>query len=108
MTMEIWLGDHYSHFDHGVLHMDDGSTTPLKGWIHTSTYGDDTLLVDDAECCVCGDFPLRWYIGYDSLHLYCWDREIERLILHNAATKILDIGRYGVLYPGDTLDLTQV
>lgn len=49
MIFEIWLGTHYSHFDHGVAHLEDGGTVPLREWIHMATYGADSVLIADQE-----------------------------------------------------------
>lgn len=107
MTFEIWLGEHYSHFERGVLHFEDGTTMPLKGWIHTATYGPDTLLIADEAMEVCPGWPVRWYIEENGLSFYNWDSEIQTIILHNVSRSDLEIGRHGILRAGETRMLVQ-
>lgn len=71
MRFEIWLGGHYSHFDHGLLHLDEGSTKLLKGWIHTATHGQDRVLIADEDRYIYDDFPVRWHIKENGLAFYC-------------------------------------
>ena len=49
MKFEIWMGEHYSRFDHGLVHLKDGRSLPLKAWIHVATYGADSVLIADEE-----------------------------------------------------------
>lgn len=102
MVFEIWLGDHYSHFEKGLLHLSNGSSKELKGWIHSATYGPDTLLVADKELTVCPDFPVRWYIRENGLSFYAWAAEVSSIVFHNESGKGLEIGRFGVLENGAT------
>jgi len=108
LTYEIWLGEHYSHFERGVMHRANGSTVPLKGWIHSSTYSVDSILIADEARYYASEFPLRWYIEPNRIGFYCWDDRIVRLILHNDSGKELIVGSYGVLSPGETWDLQGV
>ena len=107
MKFEIWLGDHYSHFERGLLHLEDGTTKELKGWIHSSTWGTDSLLIADMDLVHCPDFPVRWYIHENDLGFYCWDDGIEAIILHNDTQKHMDVSRFGLLHAGETWELSR-
>lgn len=105
MDFEIWLGTHYSHFDHGIAHLQDGSTVPLLEWIHTATYGRDTLLLDRADRLLDVDYPLRWYIEESGLSFYNWDAEIERIIFYIESGKDLEVSEFGTLRAGGSCEM---
>lgn len=107
MKFEIWLGTQYSYFDHGMLHLDDGSTKPLLGWIHTATYGPDTILIADEEGYLYDDFPVRWYIEENGLTFYCWDAEVKSVLLHNGTGKQITVGSCGVLPAGESREYAR-
>lgn len=107
MKFEIWLGPHYSHFDRGMLHLADGSAKPLKGWIHSATYGPDTMLIADEDGYIYADFPVRWYIEENGLTFYCWGAEVKSILLHNGTGKQITVGGYGVLPAGESREYTR-
>ena len=102
MKFEIWMGEHYSHFDHGLVHLDDGRSLPLKGWIHVATYGADSILIADQKRYELCDFPVRWFIYPSGIEFYCWDAEVESITLYNCTGADLMISDYGVLAGGNT------
>lgn len=100
MKYEIWLGEHYSHFDHGLVHLEDGRSLPLKGWIHVATYGADSILLADQDRYECCDFPVRWLIHPSGIEFYCWDAEVESITLHNDTSADVMVEGYGILLAG--------
>nr|CDL67037.1 unnamed protein product [uncultured bacterium] len=100
MKFEIWMGEHYSWFDHGLVHLEDGRSFPLKGCIHVATYGADSLLLADQEHYACSDFPVRWLIHPSGIEFYCWDEEVESITLHNSSGADVMVNGYGVLPAG--------
>lgn len=107
MKFEIWMGQHYSHFDHGLLHLEDGSTLPLKAWIHTATYGADSVLIADPERYKLCDFPVRWFTTRAGIEFYCWDAEVESVLLHNETGTNVTVKGYGVLPAGESREYTR-
>lgn len=105
--MKSGWGGHYSHFDHGLVHLDDGKSLPLKGWIHAATYGADSILIADKERYVCCDFPVRWFIYPSGIEFYCWDKEVESITLHNKTGADLQIRGYGVLPDGESREYIE-
>ena len=100
MIYEIWLGDHYSHFDHGVAHLDDGQDIKLKGLIHNASYCADSILICHEE-----DWShLRWFIHADSLDFYKVYKDTPMVILHNKSKKTLKIDRLTTLAPGESME----
>ena len=100
MIYEIWLGDHYSHFDHGVAHLDDGQDIKLKGLIHNASYCADSVLICHEE-----DWShLRWFIHADSLDFYKVYKDAPTVIFHNGSKKTLKIDRLTTLAPGESME----
>lgn len=106
MKYEIWLGEHHSHFDHGVAHMDDGSTIPLVGCVHLGTVR-DTLLIDREDRYKEMRFPVRWYIRENGLSLYGWADDVAVIVFHNDAGKDLEVRGFGTLKAGETRELRK-
>ena len=102
MKYEIWIGNHYSRFDHGFLHTKAGSCLPLKAWIHTATYGPDSVLIADPERYEYEDFPVRWFTTFAGIEFYCWDPEVKSIILHNDSGSEIIVKGYGVLPAGQS------
>lgn len=102
MKYEIWMGNHYSRFDYGLVYLEDGRSLPLKAWIHTATYGADSILIADLERYELCDFPVRWFIYQSGIEFYCWDEEVESITLHNCTGADLTIRDYGVLPAGES------
>jgi len=106
MTYEIWLSDTYGYFERGAAHTEDGRTLQLKAWVHQSTYGSDTLLIDDEENFKSGRFPLRWYIKPGRLDFYVADSDIiESILFHNEGSVDLRVNTYDVLPIGESLEV---
>ncbi len=106
MKYEIWLSDTYGYFERGVAHTDDGRTLELKAWVHGSTYGSDTLLIDDEEHFKESRFPLRWYIKPNRLDFYVADSDIiESILFHNEGGVDLRVDIYGILPAGGSLEV---
>ena len=105
MVFEIWLGEQYGYFDHGIARLRDGSTAPLLEWIHTATYGMDSLLITDEERYKWSEFLVRWFIHPAGIELYGWDSEVEKIILHNESGKDLEVSEFGILRAGETLEM---
>lgn len=104
MRFEIWLGEDYSRFDHGLAHLDDGRSLPLKSWIHVATYGADSILIADQERYEYCDFPVRWFIYRTGIEFYCWDKAIESITLHNESGADVMVKGYGLLPAGESRD----
>lgn len=58
-----------ARFDHGLVHLDDGRSLPLKGWLHVATYGADSILLADRDRYELCDFTIRWFIHQDGIEL---------------------------------------
>jgi len=103
MTVEIWLKDDpCSQQNKSGLKQSEGIS--LKS-IHSSSS-------DSAVCGIHNDsadlhdmISLYLYDDHDYLHLYCLDVEVNHLILHNGTGRVVNAGRYGVLYPGKTQEV---
>ena len=67
MLFEIWIGEHHSHFDRGIAHLNDGRTIELDSFFHIATYGRDSVLIDDIEHIEEFNFPLRWFIKQNAI-----------------------------------------
>jgi len=104
---EIWLGDHYSHFERGVAHMPDGRSLPVKSWIQPATYGSDSLYLADEVSYTFSDFPVRWLIGPALLEIYCWDSEVSKIRLHNGSSKPIRIDGFQTLRSGDSIEIQR-
>lgn len=107
MRYEIWMGEHYSHFERGLLHQDDGRTIPLKEWIHISTYGPDTILITDQEHYFLDDFPVCWFILKNGLEFYEWSEEITSITFHNETGRDMEIDGFPVLKNGETREFLR-
>ena len=106
MKYEIWLGDTYGCFERGVAHTEDGRTIELNAWVHQSTYGSDTLLIDDEENFKSGRFPLRWYIRSNGLDFYVADSDIiESILFHNEGSVDLRVNTLDILPIGECLEV---
>ena len=105
-TYEIWLSDKYGFFERGVAHMADGRTLELKSWLHGSSFGQDSLLVDDEAYYTLGRFPLRWFIGFSSLDFYRVTPDTPDVIFHNETGAELRIDKYGVISNGATAEIS--
>lgn len=106
MKYEIWLGDHYSHFDHGLLH-EDGQSKPLEIHIRDFCSEADSVLLADHERCEISEFPVRWFAYPDGLEFYCWDVIVESVVLHNHSSIDLMVRGYGVLQVGESREYTE-
>ena len=106
MTYEIWLGTHYSHFDRGIAHLDDGKTVVLDSCIHTATYGSDSILIDDVKHINECRFPLRWFIKRDAIEFYCVADDTPDVLFHNESGTDIIIDRFGVLGNGESVEVT--
>lgn len=106
MTYEIWLSDQYGFFKHGIAHMDDGTELPLGGWLHSATYGPDSIMIDDTEHLHYGRGALRWFIYMTSLDFYSVYRDAPEIVLfHNESGMDLKIDRFGVLPAGKSMEV---
>ena len=105
MTYEIWLGDHYSHFDRGVAHYDNGKTIQLDSCIHTATYGSDSVLIDDIDHMNECSFPLRWFIRSGALDFYSIGQDTPNVLFHNESQCDIRIDKYGILKSGESLEV---
>ncbi len=105
MTYEIWLGDHYSHFDSGIAHFDNGRTTALDSCIHTATYGSDSVLIDDVEHIDECRFPLRWFIKSEAIDFYSIGEDTPDILFHNESEKDIRIDKYGLLKSRDSVSI---
>lgn len=106
MTYEIWLSDQYGYFDRGIAHMDDGTELPLGGWLHSATYGPDSIMIDDTEHLHYGRGALRWFIYMTSLEFYCVAKDSpEKVLFHNESGRDIKIDRFGVLRSGESMEV---
>ena len=106
MKYEIWLSNDYTHFGHGIAHMDDGRKLELCAWQHTATYGRDSLLIDDEERFKIGGlYPLRWFIMPGSLEFYSVDKDTPDVLFHNESGVDLRIDDFGVLPNGASMEV---
>lgn len=106
MLYEIWIGEHYSHFDHGVAHLDDGRKIELKNWIHVATYGNDSVLIDDAEHFADCNFPLRWFTKPGALEFYHISSNTPDVLFHNESNVDIRIDCFGILKPGESMTVS--
>ena len=104
MKYEIWLGDDYTHFDRGIAHLDDGRRLDLYAMVHTSTFGSDSLLIDDEDYFDLCRFPLRWIIHSNRLNFYSWDG-ITTVLLHSERQEPIRIDGVGILLPGESMEV---
>ena len=104
---EIWLGDHYSHFDRGIAYLEDGRTIALKSWVHVASYGSDSVLIDDEEHYTYGRFPVRWFMRPGAMEFYSWDETVPSLLIHNSSSEEIRVDRYCVLKPGESKELMR-
>lgn len=105
MKYEIWLSSEYGYFKHGVAHLDDGRTLPLSTWIHSATYGRDSVLIDDEEHFCLSRFPLRWLVGENSLEFYSIDADTPTVLFHNESGNDICIVKFGVLQDGKSIEV---
>ena len=106
MTYEIWLSDKYGYFDHGIAHMNDGTERPLGGWLHSATYGPDSILIDDTEHLRQGRGALRWFIYTTSMEFYRVATDTPKIVrFHNESGVDLKIDRFGVLRAGESMEI---
>ena len=103
MRYEIWLKDDYWLFDWGLAYLDDGRKVELKAMPHTSTYGPDSLLLDDAEHLHEGRFPLRWLIRPDGIDFYSVGEDTPDVYFHNFSGKPIRLGDLCVLPDGESV-----
>ncbi len=101
MTLQIFLGDEYSHFKSGCAIFSDGQEEELQSYLHRGMMI-DTLLLGIAKDMAFGEFLLRWRIYPGSIEIYDIDTEIEKVIWTNESNKPIRIDRYDPLAPGDT------
>lgn len=101
MTLRIYLGDEYSHFEKGSVIFDAGREE-LQAYLHQGMMV-DTLLLGIAKDMSYGDFLLRWRIYPNSLKIYDVDPELTKIIWINESSKHIRIERHGLIAPGDTL-----
>ena len=102
MTLRIFLGDEYSHFEKGKVIFDDGREEELQAYLHRGMMV-DTLLIGIAKAMSCGKFLLRWRIYLGSLKIYDVDPDVTKIIWINESSKHIRIERHGLIAPGDTL-----
>ena len=102
MTLRIYLGDEYSHFEKGSVIFDDGREEELQAYLHRGMTV-DTLLLGIAKDMSYGDFLLRWRIYPNSLKIYDVDPKVKKIIWINESSKHIRIERHGPIAPGDTL-----
>ena len=107
MIYEIWLGDHYSHFDHGIVHTADGRQMPMKVWINGSTYGKESVQVTDEVRYTYPEFLVSWLTSPGTMEFYSWDRSVERITLHNASQAPILVDGFRTLEPGETLEIDR-
>ena len=101
MKYEIWLGNDYVQFEHGLAHLEDGSTKELCAWHNSSCYGPGSVLVQEADF-EYEDYPLRWYPRPGVLELYCWENTIVEITFHNESGRDYYIFGYAYVKPGET------
>lgn len=98
MKYEIWVSDKYGHFERGVAYMDDGRTLQLKAWVNEGGFDADSLLISSEESFKDHRFPLRWYIGPDSMDFYAVGNDApEEVLFHNDGSAGLRVNFDGFL-----------
>lgn len=100
-TMEIWLGNDCTHFDHGRLHYSDGRSVDLTYYYNSSCYGPGSVLMQRSDCDY-EDYPVRWHPRAGAIEFYLWMEEIEAITLHNESDHGIYICGYAYLKPGET------
>lgn len=106
MTYEIWLSERYGFFERGIAHMDDGTKLTLGGWLHSATYGPDSIMIDDTEHLRYGRGALRWFIYMTSLEFYSVAKDSPEIVLfHNESGMDLKVDRFGVLQAGESMEV---
>lgn len=100
-TMEIWLGNDPTHFDHGLLHFSDGRSKELTCFYNSSCYGAGSVLIQRADCDY-EDYPIRWHPRAGAIEFYIWMEEIEEITFHNENTHDIYICGYAYLKAGET------
>ena len=105
MKYEIWLNDNYGYFEHGIAHLDSGRTEPLEKYIHSATFGPDSLLVGHKESSDTNEYLLRWFIREKTLNFYRIGSEMPDIIFHNNCPFDITLKNYGVLKSGTTIAL---
>lgn len=103
MKYEIWIGEHYSHYERGVAHLDDGRMVELQSLLHSATYSYDSILFDDVEHVAYGRFPLRWFIKKDALDFYSIGDDTPDVLFHNLSNSDIRIDRFGILRKGESM-----
>ena len=101
MTLQIFLGDEYSHFKSGCAIFPDGQEEELQSYLHRGMLV-DTLLLGIAKDMASGEFLLRWRIYRGSIEIYDIDLSVTKVIWINESSNSIRIDRYDPLAPGDT------
>lgn len=79
MWFEIWLDDSRSHFNHGIIHHEDGHIEELRGRWHVGMFEDSYLLFDERN-------PigwLSWFPTFLKIEIYHWQRGLDRVVFHD-------------------------
>lgn len=107
MMYEIWLGAHYSLFDHGSACLDNGSEKELAAWGHTAMFGFGVVLIDEYDKYLDMNFPVRWCAEENGLAFRHWGPEVECIVFHNETGKDLEIDCCGILRAGETREFKR-
>lgn len=106
MKYEIWLNNNSSYFGRGIAYMDDERKLSLMSWMHVSSYGRDSVLIDDEENFDSGRFALRWFITNGALDFYRINSDTPASILfHNESGIDIRIDRFGILPNGESITI---
>lgn len=108
MRFEIWMGEGYTYFNHGVVHFGDGRTLPLRIWFDGPILGlPVSLLLATNEWQVIPNWLVRWFILPDGIEIYHWDQDVTSIVLHNNTGADVTVKGYGVLSAGESRVYTK-
>lgn len=102
VTYEIWLGDHHSHFERGIAHLENGKDVELVTYYHSDSSSHDSVLIDHEDT---GSARLRWFIFSDKLEFYGVDADTPIVILHNTSGREIKIIGYAILHKWENAEL---
>ena len=101
MTVQIWLGDHYSHFDKAIAIFDENRVEDVHAIIHQGMLCDTVLLGTSVEMPRC-EFLLRWKIRENGLELYDVDPKVTHIFFVNFSKKPINIDNHYTIPPWKT------
>ena len=106
---EIWLDDHYMQFARGISHCTDGTDRDLVGFYNSSTYGADSVHVEEKQEDPedYGNNSLRWHARMGCIEFHFWPQEIQTVTFHNGSSRGIYLYGFNYLPAGESTTITR-